>query len=364
MAFLKYIMIALILSSGVSYAEKIKNVTDISGVSDNALIGYGIVVGLDGTGDTSNSSPFTINSITAMLEKLGVNVRSNIANVKPKNIAAVIVTAKLPSFSKAGQSLDVTVSSLGDSKSLRGGTLLITPLLAGGGKIYAVAQGAVSVGGFSFSGNGTSNIKNHPTVGKIPNGARVQQNAPRTISKNQKYVAISLKVADFGTAIKAEEAINKHFGTKIAEAEDGATIIIANKKGNAIRLLAQVGNIEFELEKKAVVVIDERTGTIIMGSDVKIDTVAVAHGNISVTIDAKNSVSQPGAFSSGVTTPTSKSKIKVKEQVSKLVVLPKQVSLSKLVNALNAVGASPSDLISVLQAIKAAGALHAELNII
>jgi len=349
---------------GLAQAERIKDLATVEGVRGNALIGYGLVVGLNGTGDTSNSSPFTVNSITAMLERFGVNVRADISKMKPKNIAAVMVTADLAAFSRAGQKLDVTVSSMGDSKSLRGGTLLITPLLGGDGRVYSVAQGPVSVGGFALAGNNATVTKNHPTVGKIPNGARIERNAPRGLQLDQDKVLLTLNRPDFTTVRRMQDAINRKFGQKIARAIDAGTVEVWNPQGNAVMLVADLEQINLTTDHPAVVVVDERTGTVVMGQEVKIDMVAVAHGNIHVSVGEQQQVSQPEAFSGGVTTPVNNTTVDVQEDGAKLVVLPKQVSLSSLVSALNSVGASPSDMISVLQAIKAAGALHAELKVL
>jgi len=331
-------------------------------VRGNALVGYGLVVGLNGTGDSSTSSPFTVNSITALLERLGVNVRVDIRRMKPKNIAAVMVTAELPPFARMGQQLDVTVSSIGDAKSLRGGTLLVTPLLGGDGLPYAVAQGGISIGGFAASGKGANTTKNHPTAGRIPNGARVEKNAPHGLSATQDHITLTLHRADFTTARNMQNAINARLGAGAAVALDSGTVRVNNIKGNAIDLIASIEQLNVPIDHEAIVIVDERTGTIVMGQEVRIDTVAVAHGNITVSVSENPQVSQPNAFAGGQTTTTDQTSIDVNEEKAKLVVLPKQVSLSELVAALNAVGATPSDLMAVLQAIKAAGALHADLR--
>ncbi len=345
-------------------AERIKDLADIQGVRANALIGYGIVVGLNGTGDSSNSSPFTISSITAMLERFGVNVRADIKKMKPKNIAAVIVTAELPPFARPGQQLDVTISSLGDSKSLRGGTLLITPLLGGDGQAYAVAQGGLSVGGFAITGAAGNSVKNHPTVGKIPNGARIEKAAPRGLQAGQDKITVMLRTPDFTTVQRMKKVINAAMGKGMAKALDAGTIEVWNPSGDAIALIAELEQLQLRTDTPAIVVVDERTGTIVMGQGVTIETVAVSHGNISVSVVESADVSQPFAFSNGSTTSTPSTNVNVQEDEAQLVVLPRQVSLASLVSALNAVGATPSDLIAVLQAIKAAGALHAELRVL
>lgn len=353
----------LCISVGIANAERIKDLADVEGVRANALIGYGIVVGLNGTGDSSNSSPFTVASITAMLERFGVNVRADISKMKPKNIAAVMVTAELPPFSRPGQLLDVTVSSMSDSKSLRGGTLLITPLLAGDGQVYAVAQGGLSVGGFAIAGAAGNTVKNHPTVGKVPNGARIERAAPDGLSMMQEKITIMLRNPDFTTVRRMKNVINASMGQGMAKAINAGTVEVWNPGGDAVELIAQLEQMELLTDRAAMVVVDERTGTIVMGQGVTIETVAVSHGNISISVVEGADVSQPFAFSGGKTTATPTSEVSVQEDEAQLVMLPRQVTLSALVSALNAVGATPSDLIAVLQAIKAAGALHAELKV-
>ncbi|MDX8406554.1 MAG: flagellar basal body P-ring protein FlgI [Mariprofundus sp.] len=355
-------LLCLLMMPVLAQAERIKDLADIEGVRGNALVGYGLVVGLNGTGDSGTSSPFTINSITALLERLGVSVRADITKMKPKNIAAVMVTSELPSFARPGQQLDVTVSSIGDAKDLRGGTLLVTPLLGGDGRPYAVAQGGLSTGGFSVSGKSASTTKGHPTAARIPNGARVERAAPRGLSYDQEKITLNLRNADFTTAKHMQDAINAQMGKGMAKAIDAGTVQVWNPDSNAVELIAQLEQIDIALDHAAIVIVDERTGTIVMGQEVRIDTVAVAHGSISVSITENTKVSQPKAFASGTTTKVDQSSVDVTEEEAKLIVLPKQVSLSTLVDALNAVGATPSDLIAVLQAIKAAGALHAELR--
>ncbi|MDQ6992433.1 MAG: flagellar basal body P-ring protein FlgI [Mariprofundus sp.] len=360
--YLSSILLCLLLLSSVAQAERIKEIADIEGVRANALIGYGLVVGLNGTGDSGTSSPFTINSITALLERLGVNVRADITKMKPKNIAAVMVTSELPPFARPGQQLDVTVSSIGDAKDLRGGTLLVTPLLGGDGLPYAIAQGGLSTGGFTASGKGGSTTKGHPTVARVPNGGRIERAAPRGLTIDQKKITLNLHNPDFTTAKFVQDAINSRLGEGMARAIDSGTIEVRNPNSSAVELISQLEQINVTLDHEAVVIIDERTGTIVMGQEVTIDTVAVAHGSISVSISENPEVSQPKALGQGTTTTVDRTSVDVTEEEAKLIVLPKQVSLSKLVEALNAVGATPSDLIAVLQAIKAAGALHAELR--
>lgn len=357
-------LLLLLIMPITASAERIKDIANVEGVRGNALVGYGLVVGLNGTGDNAITSPFSVYSVLSMLEKLGVRLRDKIviASTLPKNIAAVMVTAELPPFARPGQKLDITISSLGDSTSLRGGTLLVTPLLGGDGQIYAVGQGSISIGGFTAGGQGASLVKNHPTAGRIPNGADIEKSAPNGLKIDQDKIILNLRVADFTTAKRMADAINAHFGDGMAQALSAGSISVENPTSNAVSLIAELEGIDVTTDHPAVVVIDERTGTIVMGSEVRIDTVAVAHGNISVAVTETPEVSQPNAFGGGTTTTVPRTNIQVTEEKAKLVVLNRKVSLSTLVNALNSVGATPNDLIAVLQAIKAAGALHAELR--
>jgi len=360
------VLLVLLVLPGPANAERIKDVADVEGIRSNALIGYGIVVGLNGTGDSATAAPFSVYSIMSMLERMGVSLRDkvNVASVKPKNIAAVMVTAELLPFARPGQQLDVNISSIGDSKSLRGGTLLVTPLLGGDGKIYAYAQGSLSVGGFTASGRGKDVVKNHPTAGRIPNGARIEVAAPNTLQIDQPKIVLNLRQPDFTTAGRIQAAINATLGAGTARALNAGSVEVNNSGGNAVALISALEAINVTTDHPAVVVMDEKTGTIVMGSEVRIDTVAVAHGNISVSVNESPQVSQPNAFAGGTTTTVDRTEVNIHEEDARLVVLPKKVSLSDLVTALNSVGASPSDLIAVLQAIKAAGALHAELRVL
>ena len=355
--------LALLLAAAAAVrADPLKALVDVEGVRGNPLVGYGIVVGLAGTGDSANSSPFTLGSIAAMLERFGVNVRAQLSQMKPKNAAAVIVTAELPPFARPGQQLDVTVASLGDAKSLRGGELLMTPLRGGDGRIYAVAQGAVLTGGFFAAGRAASATKNNPTTGRIPGGARVEAPAPAAMLRTQPVVVLHLKRPDFSLAVRIARAIDGALGVKAATAVDAGAVEVRNVLGDAVRLVASLERVDVPRAQDAVVVVDERTGTIVMGGDIRLDPVAVAHGDISVTIRETPEVSQPQPFSEGKTRTVPRTDVNVKEKQAKLVLVPRQATLAELVNALNAIGASPSDLIAVLQAIQKAGALHAELR--
>ena len=363
-ALLACLLIACLLASQSAQAVRIMDIADVDGMRSNALIGYGLVVGLAGTGDTYNMSPFTINSVTAMLQHFGINVEQNLSYMKPKNVAAVMVTAQLPPFARPGQKLDVTVSSLGNATSLRGGTLLVTPLMGGDNQAYAVAQGSVTLGGYSAAGQNSSTTVGHTTAGRIPNGANIEKAAPTTLRNNQPQITLDLRQADFTTALHMQDAINAKLGDGVASAINAGTIVVNNSTDNAVELLASLESIDMTTDHPATVVVDERTGTIVMGEDVQIDTVAVAHGNLSVSISESPQVSQPNAFGSGTTTTVNRTSVQVHEKKAKFVMLRHKASLNDLVTALNSVGATPSDLIAVLQAIKAAGALHAELKII
>jgi flagellar P-ring protein FlgI len=342
---------------------RVKDVARIQGVRENELLGYGLMIGLNGTGDKAGTL-FTVQSIASMLQRLGIQIPRDRVGVK--NVAAVVVTAKLPPFAKAGTPLDVLVSSLGDASSLQGGTLLLTPLQAADGKVYAVAQGPVSIGGFNLEAAGTGEKlqKNHPTVGRVPNGAIIEREVPTTVVENR-TVALVLHVPDFTTAGRLVEAVNKALGAERAHAEDPATIRVAMAPGqDLVTFIATLENLRITPDRIAKVVINERTGTIIMGSEVRMATVAVAHGNMTIQIKAELQVSQPPPFSKGTTEVVPKSEISVQEEKHKVTVLEEGASIGDLVQALNALGVTSRDLIGILQAIKQAGALQAELEIL
>ncbi len=346
------------------FAVRLKDITDIEGVRGNYLIGYGLVVGLKGTGDGAQTQ-FTVQSVVNMLQRFGINVPK--AQVKVKNVAAVLVTAYLPPYVKPGQRIDVTVSTLGDAKSLQGGTLLMTPLKGPDGKVYAVAQGPVSIGGFGAQGGGGGVQVNHPTVGKIPDGAIVERPVPMENLNTLNKVILSLRTGDFNTVAEVAKAINDFLGGPFAFPQDLRTVVLTvppKYKGRVVDLLADIGNIEIEPDVPARVVVDERTGTVVMGANVRISEVAVAHGNISVEVTSQPVISQPTPFSAGQTVATTQTRVKAKAQKAKIVIIPEGATLGELVRALNAVGATAQDLIAILQAIKAAGALQAELIII
>ena len=343
---------------------RVKDVARIQGVRENELVGYGLVIGLNGSGDKAGTL-FTVQSITSMLQRMGIQVAKDRVGVK--NVAAVVVTAKLPPFAKAGASLDVLVSSLGDASSLQGGVLLLTPLQAADGKVYAVAQGPVSIGGFNIEAGGTGEKvqKNHPTAGRVPNGATIEREVPMTVVQNQ-TLAITLNSPDFTTAGRLAEAIDRSLGSGRSRAEDAATVRVTVESGqDLIGLISRLEHVRLTPDRVAKVVINERTGTIIMGSEVRISTVAIAHANLSIQIKSELQVSQPAPLSTGgKTTVVPKSEVSVQEEKRQLTVLNEGASIGDLVQAMNALGVTGRDLISILQAIKQAGALQAELEII
>ncbi|WP_425058617.1 Flagellar P-ring protein [Sporomusa carbonis] len=342
-------------------SARIKDVAKVQGLRNNQLVGYGLVVGLAGTGD-SNKSTFTVQSIANMLKSFGVMVSTS--QLQPKNVAAVMVTANLPPFAKPGATIDISVSSMGDAKSLQGGTLLQTPLRAANGQVYAVGQGAVSTGGFAAGAGGASQQKNFPTVGNIPNGALVEREVAMTFTDNDK-ITLVLDQPDFTTANRISEAIDQRFG-QITAAKDPGTVVVNipyDYNANIVGFIAAIEELAITPDSAAKVVINERTGTVVIGSNVTIDQVAVAQGGLSVKIGQTTKVSQPPPLSGGSTVVTTDTTVDAKEQQSNLIVLPAAASVGDVVTALNAVGATPRDVISILQAIKAAGALHAELQV-
>jgi flagellar P-ring protein precursor FlgI len=345
-------------------AVRIKDIADINGVRDNQLVGYGLIVGLDGTGD-GKKSLFTVQSMVSMLEKMGISV--NAGDIAVSNVAAVMVTAELPPFAKAGGRIDVLVNSIGDAKNLQGGTLLMTPLKAANGDVYAVAQGPVNTGGFSASGSGGSVQKNFPTVGRVIGGALVEREVNIHLN-SRKNLTLSLRQPDFTTVTRMTEAINTLFYDRIAAAQDAGTVQLKVPMaylGNIVGLVAKIENLDVEPDITARVVINERTGTVVMGESVRISTIAIAHGNLSIVIKESAQVSQPPPFSeNGETVVTPDTDINVQEEENQLILMPSGVSIGEVVKALNALGVSPRDLIAIFQAIKAAGALQAELEVI
>ena len=347
----------------VQATSRIKDLANIEGVRQNQLIGYGLVVGLNGTGDTLNNIPFTKQSLQAMLERMGVNIRG--ATIRTGNVAAVMVTGNLPAFATQGTRMDVTVSALGDSKDLRGGTLLVTPLLGADGNVYAVAQGSVAISGFQAEGEAAKVVRGVPTVGRIANGAIIEREIEFALNRLP-AVRLALRNADFTTAKRIASAVNDYLGAKAAEPIDPSTVqltIPPEFKGNVVAFLTEIEQLQVEPDLAAKIIIDERSGIIVMGRDVRVATVAVAQGNLTVTISESPQVSQPGPQSRGRTTVTPNSSVKVTEDGKKLALVKDGVSLQQLVDGLNGLGIGPRDLIGILQAIKAAGAIEADIEV-
>jgi flagellar P-ring protein precursor FlgI len=352
------------VSAPAAATSRIKDLANIEGVRQNQLIGYGLVVGLNGTGDTLNNIPFTKQSLQAMLERLGVNIRG--ATIRTGNVAAVMVTSNLPPFGTQGTRIDVTVSALGDAKSLQGGTLLVTPLLGADGNVYAVAQGSLAIGGgFQAEGDAAKITRGVPTVGRISNGAIIEREIEFALNKlNQ--LRLALRNADFTTAKRIAAAINDYIGGSIAEPLDPSTVQITlpqKSSSNVVALLTEIEQLQVDPDLAAKVVIDERSGIIVMGRDVRVSTVAVAQGNLTVTISETPQVSQPQAFSRGQTVVVPRTRVGVSEDGKGLAVVKEGVSLQQLVDGLNALGIGPRDLIAILQAIKAAGAIQADIEV-
>jgi flagellar P-ring protein FlgI len=357
------ISLCLALAAPPAWAIRLKDIASFKGVRPNQLIGNGLVVGLNGTGDGTNVD-FNTQELANLLMQLGINPARD--KLKVKNIAAVAVTAVLPPFARVGSRIDVLVSSLGDAKSLQGGTLLLTPLRGVDGQVYALAQGPVSVGGFAAGGAAGGGVtKNHPTAGRIANGATVEREIPLDFAGKQEFT-LSLHEADFTTSQRIVKAINEHLRGHYSHSRDGGTIAIQLPpayKDRVVPLLASLENLTIIPDTAARVIIDERNGTVVMGANVRIATVAIAHGNLMVQIKERPRVSQPLPFASGETVVVPDTAVTVREAESRLTVLPEGVSIGQVVQALNAIGATPRDLIAILQAIKTAGALQAELEI-
>lgn len=350
-------------NSGANSA-RIKDLIDIEGVRENQLVGYGLVVGLSGTGDSLNASPFTRQSLTAMLERMGVNTRG--ATLRTKNVAAVMVTASLPPFQTQGTRIDVTVSAMGDATSLQGGTLLVTPLLGADGEVYAVGQGPVAVIGFQAEGQAAKVVRGVPTTGRISNGALVEREIEFALA-GMSTVRLALRNPDLTTARRIASAINTLLGGPASEPIDPATVqltIPQTYRSNIIRLLTEIEQLRVQPDMPAKIVIDERSGIIVMGREVRVATVAVAQGNLTVTISEEPIVSQPTEFSNGQTVVLPRTTVQVDdESYRQLAVVPQGVTLQELVDGLNSLGIGPRDLIGILQAIKAAGALQAEIEV-
>lgn len=343
---------------------RIKDVTDFEGVRENQLVGYGLVVGLAGTGDSLRNSIMTRQSLAAMLERLGVNTSDG--NLNTRNVAAVMVTANLPPFAAQGSRIDVTVSALGDARSLAGGQLLVTPLMGADQQVYAVAQGPIAIGGFAASGqSGSSVTRGVPTAGRIASGALVEREINFDIAATQE-LRLALRNPDFTTAHRIASVINSTLGVNAARAANPGAVILSRPSdyaGDMVSLVGRIENLEVEVDTPARIVIDESSGIVVMGENVKVSTVAIAQGNLTISIQEDPFVSQPAPFSRGETTVVPSTNVNVDEEEGGLVVVPGGVPLRQLVNGLNALGVTPRDMISILQALKAAGAIQAEIEV-
>ena len=360
---LRLLAALLVFAAASAQAQvRIKDIVDIEGVRENQLVGYGLVVGLNGTGDKLNDNIFTLESLVGMLERLGVNTRDQIANLTTKDVAAVMVTGELPPFARNGSRLDVTVSALGDATNLTGGILLVTPMVAADGEVYAVAQGALATGAISAQGAAASVTRGVPTSGRIANGATVEREIPYQFASS-KVMHLSLHNADLTTARRIAAAINTAVGP-ISHAIDPRTVEIDLNGRDPIDTLATVEDLHVQPDSPAIVVIDEASGTVVMGANVRISTVAIAQGNLTIRVTETPQVSQPAPLSNGTTTTVPRTQIQIDDQHDrKLGILTAGVTLRDLVASLNALGVGPRDLISILQSIKAAGALQAELEV-
>ncbi len=359
------LLVLLAFTSSVS-AERIKDLASVAGVRDNQLIGYGLVVGLDGTGDQTTQTPFTIQSLKSMMAQFGITLPAN-SNPQLQNIAAVVIHASLPPFAKPGQTIDITVSSLGNAKSLRGGSLLMTPLKGADGNVYAMAQGNLVVGGFGIeSTDGSSISVNVPSSGRIPNGATVERIVPTSFSMGD-HIVLNLHKPDFTTAKRVTDAVNEWVGIGTAATLDGSSIRVTAPQDTSQRVAftSLVENITLEPgDAPARVIVNSRTGTVVIGRHVTVTEAAVSHGSLVVTISQNPIVSQPGPFAEGDTAVIANSDIDVEEEDSRMFLFNPGVSLDDIVNAVNRVGAAPGDLVAILEALQQAGALRAELLVI
>ena len=361
------LIVGAALAATPSFAfSRVKDLVDVQGIRDNMLVGYGLVVGLNGTGDSLKNAPFTQLSIQSMLERLGTNTRGQV--MQTKNVAAVMVTASLPAFAAPGSRIDVSVSAMGDAKNLQGGTLLVTTLFGADGQIYALAQGPVSIGGFSAQGEASSVTRGVPTAGRIANGAIVEKGTGFQLS-SLTTLKLSLHNPDLTTATRIAKAVNAYLGGSTAQATDPSNVALnvpANYPGGTMALLTDIEQVKVDPDQPAKVIIDENSGVIVMGADVRISTVAIAQGNLTIKVTETPQVSQPSPFSNTGTTQTvNRTNIQVDDgKGNKIAVMHDGVSLQHVVDGLNALGVGPRDIISILQAIKAAGALQADIEII
>ena len=355
----------IILMMPPAHAQRIKDLASIQGVRQNQLIGYGLVVGLDGSGDQTTQTPFTVQSVVSMLQQMGVSLPPGI-NMQLKNVAAVVVTTALPPFAQPGQLLDITVSSMGNAKSLRGGTLLMTPLKGADGQIYAIAQGNILVGGVGAAAGDTKVMVNHLSVGRISGGATVERAVPTALGQSDS-IALELNESDFSTAARVVAAINLQFGPGTASAQDGRVIRV-RAPPNSDERVSFLGMLEsipvIPAQGNAKVILNARTGSVVMNQAVTLEACAVSHGNLSVVIQSDPVISQPAPFGRGETVVAQRAQIEITKEPGQVMMLQSGTSLAEVVRALNAIGATPQDLLAILQAMKAAGALRAELEII
>jgi len=362
--FTTFLLLALLAAMPVS-AERIKDLASLSGVRNNQLVGYGLVVGLDGSGDQTTQTPFTVQSVINMLGNMGVTLPPG-QNLQLKNVAAVMVTASLPPFARPGQAMDVTVSSMGNAKSLRGGTLVMTPLKGANGQIYGMAQGNVVVGGAGASAGGSSVTINHLSVGRIAGGATVERAVPTAVGEGD-FINLETHTTDFGTTQRMVDAINASAGPGTAVAVDARRIQVRAPldPNQRVAFMSRIENLDVTpAQQAAKVIVNSRTGSVVMNQAVTLDSCAVAHGNLSVTVSSEPVISQPAPLSGGQTVVAERNQIDIQQEGSALINVKKGANLSEVVRALNALGANPQDLIIILQAMKAAGALRAELEVI
>ncbi len=360
-------IVACLLFGTAAQASRIKEVASIEGVRSNQLTGFGLIVGLDGTGDQTTQMPYTTQGLSNYLRQLGMTIpAAQLSQLQMKNVAAVLVTTQLPAFARPGQYLDINVSSVGNAKSLKGGTLIATPLKGADGEVYAMAQGNLIVAGAGASAGGSKVTVNHLSVGRIPDGAQVERSVPTSLQEGSS-INLSLNASDFQTAQKVAAVVNQRYGPGVAVALDGRTVQVQAPSGpnERISFIAEMEELPVEASiQSARVIINARTGSIVLNQAVSLGSCAIAHGNLSISISSTPSVSQPNAFSNGQTVTTEKATIDIKSEPGKLIQIPASAQLADVVKALNSLGATPQDLLAILQAIKSAGALHAELEVI
>jgi flagellar P-ring protein precursor FlgI len=366
-ALAQLLLVAFLAFTGLAHAARIKEIASIEGVRSNQLTGFGLVVGLDGTGDQTTQMPYTSQGLANYMQQLGLTLTpASLTQLQMKNVAAVLVTAQLPAFARPGQLLDINVSSLGNSKSLKGGTLIATPLKGADGEVYALAQGNLIVAGAGAAAGGSKVTVNHLSVGRIPDGAQVERAVPTALQEGPS-ISLSLNASDFQTARKVAMVINGKFGNGIAQALDGRTVQVQAPltPNERVSFIAELEELPIENSVAAAkVIINSRTGSIVLNQAVSLGPCAIAHGNLSISISSTPIVSQPNPMSGGQTVVTEKANIEIKQEPGKLIQIPAAAQLADVVRALNSLGATPQDLLAILQAIKSAGALHAELEVI